>query len=161
MALRQQPAPQCVYDLANHLDTVLAACEDLLNSSQSRPATLGRLELTAISHVLKARRTLLELRVDDDALLDEAALFLAATAGFADSPWGVFDSPRVAEPLGIHQRLAVTDDYLIGDRTPAGILADLTSGLLNLLEARYGTLWDTEQRQPPPIPSLWTSTQAF
>jgi len=65
------------------LDRVLAACEDLVNSSQNDAATLGRLELTAISHTLKARRSLQELWVDDDALSDQVALFLAGTGGFS------------------------------------------------------------------------------
>ena len=161
MVLRQQQAPQCVYDLANCLDTALAACEDLLHSSQTKAATLGRLELTAISHVLKARRSLQELWVDDDALSDQVALFLAATGGFTDSRAGVFDSARGAEPLDTHDRLSVTEDYLIAGRTPVGILADLACAILNLLEARYGALWDNERPQPPPIPSLWASTRAF
>jgi hypothetical protein len=62
--------------------------------------------------------------------------------------------------LGAQDLLAVTEDYLVGGRTPVGILADLTGALLNLLEARYGALWDTERSQPPPIPSLWVSTRA-
>jgi hypothetical protein len=161
MALRQQQAPQCVYDLANCLDTVLAACEDLLHSSQTKAATLGRLELIAISHVLKARRSLQELCVDDDALLDQIALFLAATGGLADLRAGVFDGAPGAEAFSAHERLSVTDDYLIGGRTPVAILADLASAMLNLLEARYGALWDNERPQPPPMPSLWESTQAF
>jgi hypothetical protein len=160
MALHQQRAPQCVYDLANRLDTILAACEDLLNSSQTI-ATLGRLELTAISHALKARRSLQELWVDDDALSDQLTLFRAATGGFADSRAEVSDGARGAEALGAHECLSVTEDYLIGGRTPVGILADLASGMLNLLEARYGALWDNEQAQPPPIPSLSVSTRAF
>jgi hypothetical protein len=157
MALRWQQAPQCVYDLANRLDTILAACEDLL-SSQSNVATLGRLELTAISYVLKARRSLQELWVDDDALSDQVALFLAATGGLTDARAGV--NTRGTGHFGTHELLAVTEDYLIGGRTSVGILADLTGALLNLLEARYGALWDTERSQPPPIPSIWVSTRA-
>jgi hypothetical protein len=154
MALRWQQAPQCVYDLANRLDTVLAACEDLL-SSQTNVATLGRLELTAISYVLKSRRSLQELWVDDDALSDQVALFLAATGGLMARA-----NTGGTGPFGTHELLAITEDYLIGGRTPVGILADLTGDLLNLLEARYGALWDTERSQPPPIPSLWVSTRA-
>jgi hypothetical protein len=159
MTLRQQQAPRCVYYLANHLDSVLAACEDLLNFSQRQTAQLGRLELTAIAHVLKARRCLQELYVDDDALSDQVALFLAGTGGFTDSRAG--ESARGAKALGSYELLSVTEDYLIGGRTPIGILADLASGLLNLLEARYGALWDNEQPQPPLIPSLWVSKRAF
>ena len=149
MALRKQQAPQCVYDLADRLDRVLAACEDLVNSSQNNAATLGRLELTAISHTLKARRSLQELWVDDDALSDQVALFLAGTGGFTDSRAGVSDSARAAEPLGTHERLSVTEDYLIGGRTPVGILADLASAMLNLLEARYGALWHNDRNHLP------------
>jgi hypothetical protein len=135
MSLRPQEAtPRCVYSLANHLDTILAACEDLLRSTKA--GRIG-LELRVIAHVLQAQRNLQELWIDDDALSDQATLFLAATAGFAH-----------LQSLGAESRAPVpaviTDDYLVGGQAPVGTLADLASGLLNMLEARYGSLWDVQ-----------------
>jgi hypothetical protein len=134
MSLRQPSAtPRSVYALANHLDTILAACEDLLKSTQA--ARVGRLELTAIAHVLQAQPNLQELWVDDDALSDQATLFLAGTAQIAH-----------LQSLGAQSRAPVpeivTEDYLIGGQVPVGVIADVVSGLLNVLEARYGDLWD-------------------
>jgi hypothetical protein len=137
MALRQQQAtPKGVYVLANHLDAVLAACEDYLKSSEAKAVHVGRLELTAITHVLQARRCLQDLWLDDDAVSDEATMFLVGTSGFASLPGS-----------GADRRAGATTnaaDYLIGGQAPAGIIADLAGGLLDVLEARYGALWSEQ-----------------
>src|SRR4051794_21584855 len=79
MSERHQHAPRCVYLLADSLDSILAACEDLLASRGSDPCELFRLELAAITRVLQARRHIEQLDETEPALLDESALFLTAT----------------------------------------------------------------------------------
>ena len=49
MIARQLHAPRCVYVLADILDSILAACEDLLDLEKAEPAALFRLELAAIT----------------------------------------------------------------------------------------------------------------
>jgi len=132
MAVRQQQAtPKSVYVLANHLDAVLAACEDFLKSSEAKAGHVGRLELTAITHVLQARRCLQDLWLDDDAVSDQATMFLVGTSGLA----------HLAASGSPQRAAAHSADYLIGQQVPVGIIAELAGGLLDVLEARHGALW--------------------
>jgi hypothetical protein len=107
-----------------------------------RSTKAGRigLELRVIAHVLQAQRSLQELWLDDDALSDQATLILAATAGFAHLHSLAAESSAPVPAV-------ITEDYLVGGQAPVGVIADLASGLLNLLEARYGILWD-DHSQP-------------
>ncbi|TMJ69469.1 MAG: hypothetical protein E6G91_16080, partial [Alphaproteobacteria bacterium] len=81
MSERHQHAPRCVYYLADSLDSILAACEDLLGE-HIEPSHLLRLELAAITHVLQARRYIEDLDAAVPALIDQCLLFLAGTTVF-------------------------------------------------------------------------------
>jgi hypothetical protein len=155
MALRQQQPPATIYGLADHLDAILAACEDLRIVSPMRSNDIATFELGALSHALQARRCLQDIWIDDDAVSHEAALFLIATGALAQLQELGYSQPR-SEAVGV-------DQYLLGGRVPAGILADRAGDLLDALEARYGSLWtvqgDTQvvpSEQPTRL-SVWSS----
>ena len=88
MSERQQDVPGSVYVLADQLDAVLAATEDLLklHTEGADPSELLRLELQAITHALHARQCLRESRFVDARLADQAILFLAGTAALNHVP---------------------------------------------------------------------------
>ena len=138
MSERHQYAPQCVYLLADSLDSVLAACEDLLASRTGDPCELFRLELAAITGTTQARRCIDQLNAIEPEVLDKSTLFLAAT-----------DSLDVAhlrrgQILRLQiKSMAVSDQYPIGDAMPLGILAQIAATLLDTLEAHY-VLYDGE-----------------
>jgi hypothetical protein len=151
MALRAQQTPYCVYGLADHLDAILAAYEDL-QAATNRPAEAVSLELGALSHALQARRCLQDLWIDDDALSHEATLFLAATGSLMQAR-GVGSGGAAS---------AASEDILIGGQVPAGVIADRASRMLDVLEARYGDLWPLDSTtpvhaHPTTPPSIWSS----
>jgi hypothetical protein len=152
MALRAQQTPYCVYGLADHLDAILAAYEDL-QAATNRPAEVVSLELSALSHALQARRCLQDLWIDDDALSHEATLFLAATGSLMQAR-GVGSGGAAGA--------ACPEDILIGGQVPADVIADRASRMLDVLEARYGDLWPLDSTtpvhaHPTTPPSIWSS----
>ena len=141
MFQRHQHAPRCVYLLADSLDSILAACEDLL-TQQADPSRLLRLELAAITHVLQARRYLEDIEAAEPTVVDQCVLFLAGTA--------VLDLEHLRSGRTLHQRsvMPISDDYLIGHQMPLGILAQLAAAMLDALEAHF-VLYGDEHVQPP------------
>jgi hypothetical protein len=137
MSERHQHAPRCVPLLADSLDSILAACEDLLIPRAER----FRLELAAITHVLQARRHMEELDAVEPEVLDQCALFLAGTASL--------ELARVRSGEPVHPQLkslSVSDSYLIGGHMPLGALAHLAGTVLDVLEAHYVLYDDQDQR---------------
>jgi len=137
----QQRGPRCVYLLADSLDSILAACEDLLTERFDEPGHLLRLELAAITHVLQAHRYIEELEVSEPLLVDQFVLFVAGTAAL--------DSKHLRRARSLQSQAnartgVLTDDYLIGGQLPLGFLAQLASTVLNALEAHF-VLYEDEQ----------------
>src|SRR3974377_855436 len=74
MPERKPHAPGSIYAVADHLDAVLAAAEDIIKLGRSvNESELIRLELVAITHALQARARLREWHVTDRRLREEAA----------------------------------------------------------------------------------------
>jgi hypothetical protein len=108
------------------------------------------LELSAIAHALQARRLLQDLWIDDDALSDQATLFLVATAALVQSLSVLSQGPSLPMHTG--------DDYLIGGQAPARTIADRAGALLDMREARYGELWAGQaDSAAPSAPAMATS----
>jgi len=138
---RHQHAPRCVYLLADSLDSILAACEDML---AERPDTtdLIRLELAAITHVLQARRYVEEIDTGEPALIDQCVLFLTGTAALDLEhlrSGRSLRSPSSASEAGA----PISDSHLIGRQVPLGVLAQLAGAMLDALEA-YFVLYEDE-----------------
>ena len=144
MALRQQRPPASIFCLADHLDAILAACEDLQTVSPARLKDAAAFELAALSHALQARRCLQDLWIDDDAVLHETALFLVATGALAQARELNASHPG----SGAMSLAGYGDEYPIGGHVPTGILADRASALLDACEARYGSLWFPTSEPP-------------
>jgi hypothetical protein len=131
---RHQHAPRCVYVLADSLDSILAACEDLLVQS-CEPSYLLRLELIAITHVLQARRAIQEIEETEPGLVDQCVLFLTGTAALDLEHLRSGRSPHNREvistipPIGQH--------HLIGRQVPLNILAEVAGTMLDVLEAHF------------------------
>jgi hypothetical protein len=109
------------HSLAQHLDTALAACDELLTRNED-PQSFLRLELTAITHVLQARQFAMETQLADGDLRRTLAYFVSQTdilevAGSSQS--------KVAAPRQ-------SDERLVGGRIA---LASLTALLASLLDA--------------------------
>ena len=129
---RHEHASKCVYRLADSLDSILAACEDLL-ANKSEPTHLLRIELAAITHLLQARRCIEDLDPAEPTLVDHCILFLAGTAALD------LDHLRSGRPLQRQQpaEVGISDHYLIGRQLPVGVLADLSAAMLDALEAHF------------------------
>ena len=138
MVERHEYAPRCVYLLADSLDSILAACEDLLGQPVE-PSQILRLELAAITHVLQARRCIEEIDANEPTLVDQCVLFLAGTAAFDLEHLRSGRSPRPLQSTG----LSITDDYLIARQMPLRVLAQLAGAMLDALEAHF-VLYDDE-----------------
>jgi hypothetical protein len=160
MVERQQHAPWGVYALADHLDTVLAAVEDLLrlHAGYSDASTRLRLELVAITHVLQARQRTRELEFTDLALAGRSMLFLSGTEAFETG--NPESDQSVADTL-------INERYLIGQRIPLNVLRELASAMLDGLESSY-VLYAQEEHQAthpgdhlPPVSGIWSSTTAI
>jgi hypothetical protein len=131
MLRREEVVPQQVCSLADHLDTVLAATEDLLELHPENVHADGlvRLELIAISHALQARQRLAELHFDEPLLADQSQCFIAGTDALE-----VGEAQNV-EPLVEHAPLS--EDYCVGRRISIRRLIELASGVLDSLERFY------------------------
>jgi hypothetical protein len=129
---RHQHASRCVYLLADSLDSILAACEDLL-SQHSEPSHLLRLELAAVTHVLQARRYIDELDESEPTLIDQCVLFLTGTAALDLEHLRSGRSSQPAQATG----LSISDDYMIARQMPLRVLAQLAGALLDALEAHF------------------------
>jgi hypothetical protein len=131
---RHQHAPRCVYHLADSLDSILAACEDLL-TEHIEPSHLLRIELAAITHVLQARRYIEDLDATESALFDQCVLFLTGTAAL--------DLEHLRSGRSLHPQppasadLRVLETYLVGRQLPIGVLAELAAAMLDALEAHF------------------------
>jgi hypothetical protein len=137
MTERQSHAPHSVYAVADHLDAVLAATEDIVKLGRGiDESELIRLELVAITHALQARARLREWHVTDRRLGDEAALFLAGTVALEAKRSNA--ASRLDCPIGI------SDAYLIGQVMPIGTLTDHVSAMLDALE-RVFVLYEKEK----------------
>lgn len=99
------PAPACLYLLADHLDSVLASGEDLLQVAVSPRASddvagtsaaaraelreaverVRALELRMLARALKARERASELAAADDRFVLPARLFIGGTGALADA----------------------------------------------------------------------------
>jgi hypothetical protein len=131
---RHQHAPRCVYYLADSLDSILAACEDLLGE-HIESGHLLRLELAAITHVLQARRYIEDLDPAEPVLIDQCVLFLTGTTAL--------DLEHLRNGRSLHPQppasadLRVSESYLVGRRLPIGVLAELSAAMLDALEAHF------------------------
>ena len=145
MVERHEYAPKCVYLLADSLDSVLAACEDLPSQHIERGHLL-RLELAAITHVLQARRYIEEIDAREPTLVDQCVLFLTGTAALDLEH---LRSGRAAHvQRAMPESVAISDDYLIGRQMPLGALAQLAGTMLDTLEAHF-VLYGGEQEHLP------------
>ena len=143
MPERQPHAPGSIYAVADHLDTVLAAAEDIGKLGRGiNESELIRLELVAITHALQARARLREWHATDRRLGDEAAVFLAGTAALEAKRSSA--ASRRANPTGI------ADAYLIGRVMPIATLTDLASAMLDALESVF-VLYESEGDATPPV----------
>jgi hypothetical protein len=127
--------------LADSLDSILAACEDLLIPKADASSQRFRLELAAITHVLQAHRHMEELDAMEPEVLDQCALFLAGTASL--------ELARVRSREPVHPQLkslSVSDSYLIGGQMPLGALAHVAGAMLDVLEAHYVLYDDQDQK---------------
>ena len=140
---RHEHASRCVYLLADSLDSILAACEDL-PSQHIEPSHLLRLELAAITHVLQARRYIEEIDATEPTLIDQCVLFLTGTAALD------LEHLRSGRPAhfqrAMPESVLISDDYLIGRQMPLGVLAQLAGTMLDALEAHF-VLYGGEQEQ--------------
>lgn len=156
MIERQQDAPRCVYLLADSLDSILAACEDLLRAQEVQAAALLRLELTAITHVLQARQYIQESDLHEPALVDQFVFFLTGTAALDLEQLRDGRSGR-AQPPVIRQQ--ISDEYLIGRQLPIGVLAERTAAMLDALEAHFVLYDDIEAPSPTPTMAINNTTR--
>jgi hypothetical protein len=151
MSERHQHASRCVYNLADSLDSILAACEDLL-AGHSEPSHLLRIELSAITHVLQARRYIEDLDAAEPALLDQCVLFLAGTAAFD------LEHLRSGRPLHPHlpasPDLRISESYMVGRQLPIGALAELTAAMLDALEAHFVLYEDENDSGSSHLPAI-------
>jgi len=148
MVERHEYAPKCVYLLADSLDSILAACEDLLGQPVE-PSQILRLELAAITHVLQARRCIEEIDANEPTLVDQCVLFLAGTAAFDLEHLRSGGSSRPVQST----RPSITDDYLIARQMPLRVLAQLTGAMLDALESHF-VLYDDELDTQTATPAL-------
>jgi hypothetical protein len=139
MSKPAEHGPHSVYALADSLDSILAACEDLL-TLDADANRMFRSELAAITHVMQARRHAEDLDVSDLRLHDHCALFLAGTAELAGDR--LRNNASCLEPSTI----PASDNHKIAGRVPLGALAELAGALLDALEEHF-VLYE---EQPPP-----------
>jgi hypothetical protein len=152
MPERQPHAPTSIYAVADHLDTVLAATEDIVKLGGGiSESELIRLELVAITHALQARARLREWHVTDRRLREEAALFLAGTAAL-EAKRSNAASRLDDDPTGI------SNAYLIGRVLPSGTLTDLASAMLDALESVF-ILYESEGEGDATPPALAPETE--
>lgn len=154
-ALLQDPlAPPCAYLLADHLDAVLAAGEDLTEAAKEWPAvackadvdvadvrtgqriTLDKvraLELTVVVRLLTARERARELKKIEDRFAIMAELFLSGTGMIADTAAEIgngameradFDAPECASHYFRSRGLIAADAAQLRDGTPLEITGD-------------------------------------
>ena len=135
MIERQQHAPRCVYILADILDSILAACEDLVHLEKAEPAALLRLELISITQVLQARQRIQDIDLSEPSLVDQCVLFLTGTAALGLEHLRAGRSVH-RQPSGLAD-LKVCDDYLIGRQIPLSVLAELAAAMLDALERHF------------------------
>jgi hypothetical protein len=137
-----------VYLLADSLDSILAACEDLLAQDAAEPGNLLRLELAAITHVLQARRYVGEIEVQEPTLVDHCGLFAAGTVALDLERLRTGRSAQAQRPEPAPAPTSLrTDEFLIGGEMPLGLLAQLAGALLDALEARF-VLYDDDKIEP-------------
>ena len=134
MSERHEHAPRCVYLLADSLDGILVACEDLQSSRFDR-SQVFRLELAAITHVLHARRYIDALDGVNADLADQCFLFLAGTAPFELA--ALRSQGSTSERRAGSAPQAAGEDYLVGGHMPLGVLAHVTSAMLDALETTF------------------------
>jgi hypothetical protein len=151
---RHEHAPRCVYLLADSLDSILAASEDLLRLPNPAPAVLLRLELTAITHVLQARQRVNEIDLSEPALVEQFVLFLAGTAALDLEHLRHSRSVRLPSPAPGEPQ--ISDSYLIGGQLPIAFLAELTAATLDALEAHF-VLYEESHLGITPSPTSATS----
>ena len=130
MSERQSQAPSCIYRLADSLDSILAACEDLVTQSLE-PSSALRLELAAVTHVLQARRLVDEFDPIQLELMDQCTLFRAGTSPFAPEHFG---RGKLSGVFGGNHR---SEEPMIGNAMPIRVLAHLAASMLDALEGCY------------------------
>lgn len=190
--------PPSVALLADHLDTALAAGEDLLASTlaarsdldeadaEAAPDALDqfvrhlmRLEASFLLRMLQARRLAIEIGRVDGALKGAGALFKAqtdilqelilragqTTVGELSRPGDCHAylrsrgliAPEAAAPSPF-ECLTVSDTFRIGGVAPLGLMLDLVSSLLDLLDARFGLYGPDVRGRDEPAPAGLQST---
>lgn len=144
MSHRHNPSPAAISLLADHLDTALAACDDLLATSAAKldPHAALRLELTAITHILQARQSMEEMALDDRDLSRSLVSFVSRTDPL-ETP-SAAQMPHFAPGSG-------SDVRLIGGRIPAADLKSALVALLAALGSRYALEPDdgADEASPP------------
>jgi hypothetical protein len=163
MLQRQLNAPANIYALADHLDGILATCEDLLRLDGRHTdmewflASVRRYEVAAILRVLRVREYAEGLDSSDPDIAAAAAMFLRGTMAFTQG-----NGAHAASPLGgaaDRHNFAITHHFTIGRRIQLGLLSALAGTFLSALEIAY-VLYDpadpasTRARPmpPPPLP---------
>lgn len=135
------------HPLAQHLDTALAACDELLTRNADAQNLL-RLELTAITHVLQARQSAMEMHLADGDLRRSLAYFVNQT--------------DVLEVAGSSQSKSKrqSDERLVGGRIA---LSSLTALLASLLDAvgRQSMADDDHAEDDMPVRSPLQSQEAM
>lgn len=146
--------PPCAYLLADHLDAVLAAGEDLVKAAQLWPAVASRhdsdvarvreeqhdaidavqaLELTVVVRLITARERARELLRAEDRFAPMVELFLSGTAMIADAAPEIgsgaasatdFDAPDRITPYLRSRGLIAPDAAQLPDGAPLAVSND-------------------------------------
>lgn len=135
--------------LAQHLDTALAACDELLTGTADAQSLL-RLELTAITHILQARQTAAETFVDDGELRRRLAYFVMQTDVLEVAGSNQLKGPR---PSG---------ERLLGGRIALSGLTALLASLVDAVDCDKGPEVDRTGDAMPRSPQsqeapIWTT----
>ena len=135
------------HPLAQHLDTALAACDELLTRNADAQSLL-RLELTAITHVLQARQSAMETRLADGDLRRLLAHFVSQT--------------DVLEVAGSSQAKSKRqpDERLVGGRIALSSLTGLLASLLHAVD-RQRIAEDDQADDEMPVRSPPQSQEAI
>jgi hypothetical protein len=129
-----------LHPFVQHLDTALAACDELLTQNVDAQSLL-RLELTAITHLLQARQSAIETRMEDRDLRHWLTYFVAQT-----------DELEVAG-IGRSKVSRPANDRLLGGRVSLSSLTALLASLLDALDRRRtADDDDTEENSPQGSP---------
>lgn len=173
MRIKPRPVPASVYLVADNLDAVLAAAEDLLRLEHVPDTANDRdfvdrvrtLEMAMAVRTLQARARAIDVGNVDSRCLPLVRLFVSGTIALQDAIADLSDSTATdfhsggdavaylrtrcaiaADAAGLDRfsRLAITEDFMIAQRIQLGALMDLCATFLDMLEVHYD-LYDAPQ----------------